>query len=251
MKLLIYDIETSPLQSYTWGTYQTDVVKVEKDWYMLSFAYKWYGEKKTKVYGLPDFATYKKDPTDDIELVKKLHELFDEADVVVAHNGDNFDQKKSSARFLLNGLTPPSPYQQIDTLKVAKRYFKLTSNRLNDIGQYLKVGKKVETGGFDLWLKCMAGDQKAWKLMKKYNKQDVDLLELVYEKLLPWIKNHPNRAVLDGVPDACPNCGAVGKMQLRGKYATRTMVKQNVQCQSCFAYNKVRINPPQDKVMYI
>lgn len=249
-KTLIYDIETSPLTSYTWGTFQTDVVKVEQDWYLLSFAYKWLGDKKTKVYALPDFATYKNDRTNDVELVKKLHELFDEADVIVAHNGDNFDQKKSQARFLLNDLPPPAPYRQIDTLKVARKYFKLTSNRLNDLGKYLKVGKKVETGGFDLWLKCMAGDMKAWKLMKKYNKQDVDLLELVYIKLRPWMQNHPNRAVLDEMPEACPKCGVIGEMKYRGRYSTATMIKLNVQCQSCFGYSKVRLQPPQERPFY-
>lgn len=239
-RVLVYDIETTPLQSYTWGTYQTDVIKVQQDWYMLSFAYKWLGDKKTKVYGLPDFATFKKDKTDDSELVKKLHELFDEADIVIAHNGDRFDQKKSQARFLLNDLPPPSPYLQIDTLKVAKKYFKLTSNRLNDLGDYLKVGKKVETGGFDLWLKCMAGDTKAWKLMKKYNKQDVDLLELVYLKLRPWMTNHPNMANIEGRPESCPICGKEGFMWAQGVRYTKTGQYRRFQCKDCGAYSSMR-----------
>ncbi len=44
----------------------------------------------------------------------------------------------------------------------------------------------------------MNKDPAAWKVMEKYNKQDVLLLEKVYDRLLPWIKSHPNHHLFNG-----------------------------------------------------
>lgn len=230
-KILVYDIETSPHLIEAWGTYQTDALKVVRESYILCFAYKWLGQKKTHVVALPDFKTYKKDPENDGELVKALHSLFDEADIVIAHNGDKFDQKKSNRRFLMHGLTPPSPFRTVDTLKVARSQFASPSNRLDDLGAHLGLGRKVQHTGKNLWFDCMAGDEKAWDLMKKYNKQDVDLLEAVYNVLVPWAKNHPNVTVYTG-EEACPKCSSFNVIK-RGIRHTNASSYQRYYCNDC------------------
>ncbi len=247
-KILLYDIETAPNLAYVWGKYEQNVISYEEEWYMLSFAYKWFGEKQTHVKALCDFKGYRRGAMDDKELVKALHELFNEADVVIAHNGDQFDQKKSNARFIYHGLTPPRPYRQIDTKKVAKKYFRFNSNKLDDIGQLLKLGKKLPTGGFDLWLGCMAGEQKAWQTMKKYNVQDVILLEKVYLKMRGWIGNHPSMALLNDTMDACPNCGADKKHIVKnGSYHNRVTKVQVWGCRQCGAHPRSRMVEPSKK----
>ena len=133
-RILLYDIETSPNLAWVWGKYEQNVIEYDREWHMLCFAYKWLGDRTTHVLSLPDFKTYKRDPEDDKELVAALYALFDEADVVIAHNGDSFDQKKAHARFVYHNMTPPAPYKQIDTKKVAKRYFNFDSNKLDDLG---------------------------------------------------------------------------------------------------------------------
>ena len=142
----------------------------------------------------------------DKELTQKLWGIMNQADIVVAHNAAAFDVKKSQAKFLEHSLAPLKPYKIIDTLKVARSQFKLTNNRLSSLGELLKVGGKKETTGFDLWLGCMADEPKSWRLMAAYNKQDVVLLERVYLKLRPWIKNHPH--VNYELPGSCPKCGS-------------------------------------------
>lgn len=171
-KILLFDIETSPNLGYVWGKWEQDVVSFKEYWYIICFSYKWLNEKETHVVALPDFKTYKKDKTDDAELCKKLWELFNEADVIIAHNGDQFDIKKSNARFIKHHFDPPSFYKTIDTKKVAKKYFKFDSNKLDDLGDYFKIGRKLQTGGFNLWLGCLSNDKKSWNIMKEYNKQD-------------------------------------------------------------------------------
>lgn len=236
MNILLYDIETAPSLAHVWAHYETNVLDYEYEWYILSFAYKWLG-KPVKAYSLPDFKLYKKDDQNDKDLVVKLHDLMSEADVVIAHNGIDFDNKKSNARFIAHNLLPPSPYKSVDTLRIARKYFAFQSNKLNDLCQHLGLGKKVSTGGYELWQGCMKGDKKAWSKMVRYNKNDVILLEKLYLKLLPWIENHPNVNVLSDVPNACPNCGSIRLhhkgygINMVGKYA-------RFQCQDCGKWGK-------------
>lgn len=231
-KILLFDIETAPNLAWVWGKYEQDVIAFERNWYMLTFAAKWLDDPKVIGYKLEDFPLYKKDKQNDRELVKRLWDLMNEADIIIAHNGDAFDVKKANVRFIEHGLTPPAPYKTIDTKKVAKKYFKWDSNKLDDLGQYLGLGRKLDTGGFELWQGCMNGDKKAWAKMLKYNKQDVVLLEKVYIKMRPWMNNHPNINSLEDRNNACDGCGS-SYLQKRGFHISKKGKIQRYQCQSC------------------
>jgi hypothetical protein len=217
--------------AYVWGKYEQDVISYEKEWYMLSFCAKWLGGKII-TRALCDYAGYTPYSEDDTLLVSDLWELFNEADIIIAHNGDKFDIRKSNTRFIEHGLTPPEPYKTIDTKKVAKKYFGFNSNKLDDLGKRLGVGRKLKHEGFELWLGCLKGDQKAWEKMKRYNKQDVLLLERIYLKLRPWIQNHP-------YVGGC-NCGSP-KLQKRGIGINKSGRYQRFQCTNCAAWTQERI----------
>lgn len=232
-RILIYDLETGPNLAYTWGKYQQDVLEFEKEWQLLSVAYKWLGEKEVHAFGGDKF-------TEEI-LVTRLHQLFSEADIVIAHNGDNFDQRMANAKFIEYGLTPPEPYKSIDTKKVAKKYFRFNSNKLDDLGRVLGLGRKIQTGGFSLWMGCLMGDQKSWDKMLRYNKQDVKLLEKIYLKLRPWIDNHPGINIIDNIIDGCPKCGS-RKLHRRGVRHTKVATTQRFQCQKCGGWSHSRLS---------
>lgn len=232
-KVLFFDIETAPNLAYVWGKYEQDVIAFESEWYLLSVAYKWMGEDEVHCI------TIQGKKGDDKKLAKKLRDLFDEANIVIGHNGDAFDIKKAKARFVFHGLKPPSQFATVDTYKVAKRYFNFNSNKLNDLGIYLKVGQKVKHTGFDLWLGCMADKKESWALLKKYNKQDVVLLEKVYNKLLPWMESHPNMALLQD-REGCPKCGSK-HIHKDGVYANSMSLQQRWECQKCNGKFKTRL----------
>lgn len=198
---------------------------------MLSFAYKWQGDKRVTTKALPDYQNFKKDKEDDSALIADAWKLLDEADIVVAHNGDRFDLKKCNARFIHRGLNPPSPYKTIDTLKLAKRHFAFSSNRLNDLGAYLGLGRKLPHTGFHLWKGCMSGDKTSWPLMRRYNARDVELLEKLYLRLRPWATSHPN---LNSYHDreACPTCESVD-VQHRGIAVTTKLRYERLCCRAC------------------
>lgn len=225
-RILFYDIETSPNISYTWGKWEQNVIAFKKEWELLSFAYKWEGSNQVHCLNRTAF----KDKTDR-SLTKALWMLFNEADILVAHNGKQFDDKKARAKFIEHGLQPPAPSKSIDTKQIAKSQFMFNSNSLDDLGQLLGLGRKVSTGGFDLWLGCMKGDKKSWAKMSKYNKQDVILLEKVYLKLRAWHTTHPNlSAYLDR--EGCPACSSQNT-QRRGTAVAAKKKRQRHQCQDC------------------
>ena len=240
VRTLIWDIETSPSLGYVWGKWDQNVLKFEKEWYIMSVAWKWLGEKKVYVKGLPDYPRYQIDKEDDLDLVALAHSLFCEADIVVAHNGIAFDTKKAQARMLLQGFDPPSPFKEVDTLKASRKHFAFVSNSLDDLCQSIGIGKKAETGGFETWLGCIRGDSKSWAQMKRYNAHDVTLLEQLYLRLQPWIAGHPNLATISGRPSVCPKCESDAGMIRRGYTHTSVSRRVTYQCKGCGGYSSGR-----------
>ena len=245
-KLLHFDIETLYSKgSFFGGRWDVDILEIIDFEYVLSYAYKWADSSKTHVVALSDIDGYK--PGKVTPLVKKkllqgIWELLDEADWVCAHNGKQFDVKKLNAQFLKFGFEPPRPYKIIDTKLIAKAEFGFISNKLDDIANFLGLGHKLQTGGKDLWKKCELGDENAWKTMKKYNKQDVVLLEKVYLKLRPWAKNHPNWNAVVGAKLLCPVCGS-DHTQKRGFDSTNAGGKsQVIKCLDCGKWSRKHLS---------
>ncbi len=229
LKVALLDIENFPNKGAFWdGMFEQNILWVEEYGGLASFAYKWLGESRLYGHGLCDYTGNRAK-----KLLAELHAVMMEADVIIAHNGDAFDIKKANAYFIRYGFAPLPPRKTVDTLKIAKKYFRFNSNKLDNLGDYLGLGRKIQTGGLPLWQDCMATPviQPAWDLMLKYNKQDVVLLEKVYFKLLPWIQNHPNLNVFLMRKDTCPNC-MVGHLQKRGFELAGKKLIQRYQCQN-------------------
>lgn len=237
-KTLIVDIETAPILARVWRTWKENVGlnQIEHDWYLLSYSAKWLGEKKI-VYQDQSKAP---DIEDDRELMAGLHALLDEADIVVAHNARKFDVPKINARLILLGFQPPSPYKVHDTLDIAKKNFRFTSNRLEFLTSQLCTEKKMTHGkfpGFELWAQCLKGNPAAWREMKKYNIQDVKSLEELYLKLRAWDPRAPVHGVFGDDGHVCPKCGS-GAVQSRGTYRTSVGVYPRFQCNQCGGWSR-------------
>lgn len=231
-KVLLFDIEISPIVSYNWGLYESNAIAVVKDWQILCFAYKWLGEKKIHVIGQDDFASYKKGVNDDKNVVKKLHELFSEADIVIAHNAKKYDVKRVNTRFIFHKMAPPEPYRVIDTLSEVRKYASFSSNKLDYLSKQLGFGEKLDAGGIEIIEGCLAGNASAWKHLKRYNKVDVELLESLYLELRPWIDGHPSISIMSDMPTTCPKCGH-DQLRQGGFFATKVGKRKRYQCLSC------------------
>lgn len=238
MNILLYDIEISPMLAWTYDMYDARVVRVEREPVMMCFSYMWYDEGVIRNIALPDFTTqYKHNRYNDSSVVNALNAVLGEADIVCAHNAIGFDNKVANARFLYHGLTPPSPYRTVDTLKAARRYFKLGNNSLQSLCTRLGIGSKPVDTHADLWYECLENrDPRAWEKMRLYCNTDVMLLRGLYDKLRPYIANHPH--VREG--DGCPRCGS-DKLVKRGYRHTNTQSYRRVRCSDCGAWSRERL----------
>lgn len=230
-RILSIDIETSPVVAHAWGLFKQTIAvsQIIERPRTICFAAKFMDQKKVHFYS--EFH----DGQDAMLLA--AHELLSEADVVMHFNGDGFDLPRLNTEFILAGLTPPSPYQSIDLLKVVRKNFGFPSNKLVYVAQQLGLSGKMQNSGHSLWIRCLAGDPKAWAEMRRYNKQDTVLLEELYDKVRPWIKNHPHHGLYSGEPDVCPNCG--GADLRREGYALTSMGRfQRYQCRGCGTWSR-------------
>jgi hypothetical protein len=250
-KILLIDLETSPKTAFVWGRWKQNVAmnQMIQDTYVLNWSAKWLDDEYIYTDALPYHKKeYKADPTDDTAILETLWDLINEADILIAHNGDRFDMPTMNSRFIQKQIPPPDSYRTIDTLKIAKRKFRFTSNRLDDLGQFLDVGRKMDTGGFELWSDIVLKRcPKAWKHMIEYCEQDVFLLEAVYHKLAPWNDKAPAAHILDTTDKPlCNVCGS-DRLHKNGTYATNTNTYQKFKCADCGHNHRSRTAMYRDK----
>jgi DNA polymerase elongation subunit (family B) len=232
MKILLLDIESAPNTAYVWGLWKQNISisQIVDSSSMLCWAAKWLGEDEVEFLSIMNGKK---------KMLNRIHTLLDQADAVIHYNGSRFDIPTLNKEFLEAGMPPPAPYQQIDLLKTARQQFRFPSNKLDYVGRALGVGQKEGHEGFELWIKCMNKDKEAWKKMESYNKQDVILLEKVYYRFLPWIKNHPSHAVLNNSGHTCPSCDS-NNVKRRGFNITKAGKYQRYQCSDCGAWSSER-----------
>lgn len=246
--ILVLDIETAPILGYVWQMFENNLSpnQIENDWHILSYSAKWYTDASGETFGPHNKIMYKdqrnaKDVSDDRALLKEVWNLMNEADIILTQNGIAFDTKKLHARFVLNGMRPPSPYRNIDTRVIAKKHFGFTSNKLEYMTAKLNVKyKKQKNSGFEMWQKCLKGDVSAFKEMEKYNRYDVLSLEELYHKLSPW-DNSINFNVYSGSLTNKCNCGST-KLQKRGFIFSNTGKFQRFHCQNCGSWTHGKVN---------
>jgi hypothetical protein len=240
-KVLILDIETAPISAYVWGIWQQNVGthQIQSDWFCLTWAAKWLFEDKVYSGKLKPKEAINQD---DKRIIQGIWALVNEADIIIAHNGQKFDMPKLNSRFILNGLQPPLPYQIIDTLLHIRRQFGFTSNKLDYVNKLLNLERKKETS-FELWERCMKGNADALLEMETYNVQDVRILEETYLQIRPWIKPHPNMGlfILDENEHRCASCGS-NHLKAQGKlYNTSANSYELMRCDNCTSVSRKRI----------
>lgn len=245
MKILLLDIETSPNIVYSWGLWDQNIAinQIIKPSEMICWAAKWYGQKKIQFDSI-HVSTRR-------QMVKRIYKLVNEADAIIHYNGTSFDMPILNQEFLFLGLDPPSSYTNIDLLRTARSQFRFPSNKLEYVSSQLGIGQKVKHMGMELWRGCLNGDSKSWALMKRYNRQDVVLLERAYKILLPWIKRHPNWGIfIDSDKKVCRNCGSKS-VRKNGIRYNATLAYQRWVCNDCGAgmRSRTRIKTARDGVL--
>lgn len=242
-RILILDIETAPLVAHVWGLWENNVAlnQIVSDWHVMSWSAKWLDEKKVMYMDQRNA----KDVTDDKKILEGIWKLIDEADVVVGQNQRAFDLKKLNARFILNGMRPPSSYRTVDTKVLASRKFKFSSNKLEYMTERLnKKYKKLKHNkfpGHSLWTECLKGNKAAWREMEVYNKHDVLATEELYKILAPWDVTIDMNVYHGREDNLCQSCGS-HKLKKNGYRYTNTGKFQRYVCDDCGSENKGATN---------
>lgn len=234
-KILIFDIETLYMVGAFWRPWKTDIHpnQVFKPTCLLSWSAKWLNNNEV----MSDILTPKEAvKRDERRVATSLWKLFDEADIVIAHNGKAFDIKRMNTVFITNGLLPPSPYQVIDTKYIAKKEFGFDYNSLEWLAIALKLPVKKQNTSFSWWIECEKGNKEYLDKMVKYNQYDVLVLEEVYCALRPFIKSHPNMNLFTE-KDVCSACGSEN-IKKKGSYKTSVNSYNTMVCGDCGAYSR-------------
>jgi hypothetical protein len=243
-KILVYDIETSPLTAYTWGLWDQNIGlnQIKEDWKIIAWAAKWLGDPPSKTMYMDNSKA--KDVSDDKALCEGLGKLLNQADIVITQNGEQFDMKKLFARAVINGLPPIKMPASTDILKEGRKVFKFTSHKLAYVTEQLNTKYKKleheEFPGFELWAEIMKGNKRAWAVMKKYCIHDVLATEEAYQKIQGWIKTQ-NMACFED--DATMRCKCGSKNLTKEGYARTEAGKYQIyHCRDCGKWVRSPIN---------
>lgn len=243
MRILVLDIEISPVVATVWGLFNQNINidNILGNSEVLCWAAKWHNEDTTYFSSI-QMTTKRK-------MLREIFNMLEEADAVVSYNGKSFDLKILNKEFALQGWARPSPYKNIDMLQVVRQNFRFTSNKLGYIGPMFGLGGKAKHKGYQLWLDCMnpksENYKESWVTMEEYNIQDVDLLDDLYTKLKGWVPNHPSHSALQN-DHVCPNCGGT-HLQKRGTAITTTLSYQRWQCKGCGSWSRSKIAKKADR----
>lgn len=212
-KVLLFDIEASNLAA-NFG-------------YLLAIAWKWSGEKKVHALSIDQSPGFKRDPTNDSWLVYMFREVMEDADIIVGHYSSKYDMPFLQSRALYHNLIPfPTEIRHIDTWRIARNKLRMNSNRLASLAAHIGAEEKTALSG-PMWIKAMAGHKPSIAYVKEHCKQDVVVLEQVYEKIKHLRPDNP-KVSLTG----CPTCGS-HDIQARGRRATSKRIVQRFSCQGC------------------
>lgn len=244
--ILYIDIENSRMvvEFETYSLYNNDVIHprhIKHDWYITCVAWGWLDNTTQKIKNIEtvavnDFKTFKKDFRDDRKVVEKIHEIISQADLIVGHNSDSFDIKKINYQFIKYGLQAIDWPPTVDTLKVAKKYARSSSNKLYYLAKEFGVTMKIDLPP-SVMHSADKGCEKSLKKLVAYNRGDIKAGAELYFKLLPYIKNHPNMSKILGKKlnkdkPNCQNCGS-SKVIGHGNRTTKAGKFKRYRCNKC------------------
>jgi uncharacterized protein YprB with RNaseH-like and TPR domain len=168
MRVALFDLEMSNLNA-DYGMVLCAVVKP-------------YKEEPTIIRcdDMPSFAKY---PWLDTQLAKRIRDELEQYDIIVSWNGVRFDIPFLNARLMQAGATPMKRVKHIDLLYQARFKFKLSSNSLANVQEFLHLKHHKTAIQGNNWTKAMRGSRSSMDYIVKHCVLDVQVLEETYDKM--------------------------------------------------------------------
>lgn len=207
-KILIYDIETSRVEAKLFWTGKTYInyKQIKGEPKIISVSYRWLGEEEVK------HLTWDPKTKSDKSLMEAFLEVYNEADMVVGYNNNNFDDRWINARAMKYDLFVNVHVKSFDIIKQTKRLFRLLSYSMDYIAKFMGVTHKQSHEGIIMWDMIEEGtpEQQEEYLGKMidYNVGDIVTTEEIFLKLRKYMGHKIHVGVFEGGEKyTCPHCG--------------------------------------------
>lgn len=171
-------------------------------------------------------------------MLRRVWDVYDNANVIVGHNLASFDTKHLKAEWAQLGLKPPRPWKTIDTLTVARREFAFESNQLGSLCERMGVPGKVDKYDVQTAKDALAGVVAAQKRLRRYNVGDIEASEALFLSMVGWMPNMPHVARPLGDEKVCNQCGS-DDLKLRDtKYRAVVLDYALYTCGNCGGHSR-------------
>ena len=240
LNVLVLDIETAPILAYIWDMRDIASVGLDQvvhDRYVLSHGSMWWGKPETFEY----HDQFGEGPENDKRILKILWKRLNKADIVITQNGQWFDARRITARYIAHGIKPPAPFKHYDTYQLLRRVADFPSNKLEYYASKLnKKFKKLthkDFPGFSLWREYMKDNRKARKSMRVYNMHDVfSTDELATNTMAYAPESFPDFYLVSDRSMECGRCGLVAQMTEVKPKVGKVHEYHQYRCRGCGAY---------------
>lgn len=127
----------------------------------------------------------------DKALAKELYRELQSYDIKVTWNGKQFDEKFLATRLKAYGIDSQEWKRHKDLLYTAKWKQRLTSNRLENVAEFLKIYQKYGVKKTHLewakWRAAFAGHKPYYDYVIRHCQEDIKVLACVWEELKNFV----------------------------------------------------------------
>ena len=159
---------------------------------LLSAVIKPFGQTPM-VFRADNYPTWEEARANDKQIVADIAQELGKHAIIVTHYGStgNFDIPFLQAKLVHHGLAPLPPLFGIDTYRIAKRNFQISSRRLKNLVSYFGIGNKEGVEG-QLWVDAAYnGSREAMDRIVEHNIIDCEVLEKLGCLSFPYLRSIP------------------------------------------------------------
>lgn len=155
---------------------------------LLSTVIKPFGQEPIVFRG-DDYTEWDENRANDFQIVKDVTDELRRHAIIIGHYGDRFDIPYIRAKLVKHGLPPLPQMFGIDSWKIARDNFKVSSRRLKNLAEYFDIGEKEPVEG-NLWVAAAySGSREAMDKIVEHNIVDCEVLEKLAAISFPLLKS--------------------------------------------------------------
>jgi len=144
--------------------------------------------KEAMVFRADSYPNWKKDRSNDKAIVVDIANELAKHAVIITHYGTRFDIPYFRAKMVKHGLPPLPQMFAVDSWRIARDNFQVSSRRLKNLAEFFEIGNKEGVEG-GLWMAAAYdGSKEAMDKIVEHNVIDVEVLEKLACLSFPYLK---------------------------------------------------------------